>query len=287
MKIYIANESKQSIGGGWTFLRTFEKYGRKAGLEFVHKAEAPIGECDVYFISGATMVQREQVERAKAEGRKIVLRIDNIPRNSRNRNTGTSRLYDFAQLADLVVYQSQWAKDYIQPFVKKDGPVILNGADTDIFRPDGFAQPREGNAQFLFAQYNRDETKQWHQAWYEYVMKARENPKAHLWIIGNFSPEQQEYNFDFFMGEKFRYVGILDDPADMAEYYRSADIFLLPYFNDACSQTLIEIRNCCKVNALVMQNNSGGNREIMEAPLQELSAAYMVDRYIEEIKNAL
>ena len=34
----------------------------------------------------------------------VVVRVDNIPRNSRNRNTGTSRLRDFTMLADKVVY---------------------------------------------------------------------------------------------------------------------------------------------------------------------------------------
>lgn len=240
-------------------------------------------KADIIFISGATMVQREEVLKWKAEGKKIILRVDNIPRNSRNRNTGTSRLYDFAQLADLVIYQSEWAKSYIGPFLKKDGPVILNGADRDMFNTYGSAQPKEGDPQFMFVQFNRDETKQWHVAWYDYMMFQRTMPRAHLWIVGNFSPENQQYNFDFFSGERFRYAGVLQNPTDMAEYFRGTDSLLLPYYNDACSQTLIEARNC-GVKTIV-QNGSGGNTEIMNAPIEQLSAAYMTERYLEEIKK--
>lgn len=277
MTIYLPNLSQQSIGGGWTFLRTFLKYAP-------HAVTSWHPDVDAVLISGATMVQRSDVEAWKKQGKKIVLRVDNIPRNSRNRNTGTSRLYDIAQMADLVVYQSEWARLYISPFLKKDGPVILNGADHEIFRPDGPAQPKEGAPQYLYVQYNRDETKQWHQAWYEYLMIQRSNPNAHLWIAGNFSPELQAVKFDFFQGERFRYVGVIDRPEDMAEHYRGADIVTLPYFNDACSQTLIEARLC---GAALSVNGTGGNPEILASPLEHLKADYMVGRYMEEIEKVL
>lgn len=264
------------MGGGFTFLHTFEKYLTRLGHQVVGKDKA-----DIYFISGATMVARDEVLAMKAAGKKIVLRVDNIPRNSRNRNTGTSRLFDFAQLADLVVYQSQWAKDYISPFLKKDGPVILNGADTEIFKPSGEARPKDGDPQYMFVQFNRDETKQWHVAWYEYIMLHRAKPNAHLWIVGNFSPEQEQYKFDFFMGEKYQYIGVVNEPEEMAELYRGADVLLYTYFNDACSQTLIEARNCgLAVKAI---ETSGGAKEILEAPIQDLGAAVMTEKYLAEL----
>lgn len=279
MKIYIAQQSKQTIGGGWSFLRNFQKYARRKGIQFVNKVE----DCDIYFIAGATMVTRPEVEYAKKIGKKIVLRIDNIPRNSRNRNTGTSRLYDFAQLADLVVYQSQWAKDYIKPFLKRDGVVIINGVDTEIFKLTGSVQPKDGKPQYLYTRFNRDETKQWHQAWYDYILKQRQEKDAHLWLVGQFSPEMIDYNFDFFQGERFEYKGVMESPEDMAEYYRGADYLLMPYFNDACPNTMIEALLCgCKV----LHNSTGGTIEIEEqfkADPKGLSAETMVDKYISEL----
>lgn len=279
MRIHLANESKQTVGGGFTFLRTFEKYARKAGVDFGGDPK----EGNIFFIAGATMVQRQVVEEAKRRGLKIVLRVDNVPKNSRNRNTGTSRLKDFAEMADLVIYQSPWAQKYLSPFLKKTGVVILNGADEEIFNMGGPAQPKEAKNQYLFAQYNRDETKRWHEAWYWYQRAFLHDPDSHLWIVGNFSPENIEYNFDFFMGEKYRYVGVLDNPEDFAEYLRGTDTLLLPYYNDACSNTLIEARLCGVKH--IKHNNTGGNPAIMEADLKHLTATRMVADYLDAFRK--
>lgn len=285
MKIHIANQSKQTLGGGFTFLRTFEKYAKRDGIEFCDFQKG----VDIFFISGATMVTRDQVQAAKDLGMKIVLRVDNIPRNSRNRNTGTSRLKDFAAMADLVVYQSNWAKNYIGPFLadvdKSHGPVILNGADEEVFNTNGAHQPQDGSPQCMFIQYNRDETKRWHETWYDFQMLSRKDKNAHLWIVGNFSPENIEYKFDFYMGEKYRYVGVLDNPNDIAEYLRATHTLFIPYFNDACSNSLIEARLCGVKNILC--NETGGNPEIMSADLEDLKASNMVKRYLNEISKIL
>lgn len=284
MKILATSQSKQGIGGGWTFLRTFAKYAPKYGGQIVSS-----GDADVLLISGATMLQRDFVFEWKKKGMKIVLRVDNIPRNSRNRNTGTSRLKDFAAAADLVIYQSEWARDYIQPFLQKDGVVILNGADPEIFNTSGSIRPRDGEPQHLFVQYNRDETKQWHQMWFEYQMRFRElteeGKRPHLWIAGQFSPELQAANFDFFMGERFEYLGVLEEPEEMAEVMRGADVLLAPYYNDACSQTIVEARMCGV--GVIEHNATGGTAEIIKAPIQCLSAEYMAERYMSEIARLL
>ena len=281
MKIHLANQSSQKLGGGWTFLNTFEKYVKRTDTVI-----CGLDDCDVVFISGATMVSRDDVQAWKRRGKKIVLRIDNIPRNSRNRNTGTSRLYDFASLADLVIYQSEWARNYIAPFVKKNGPVILNGADTEIFNLLGDARPRDGKPQYMFAQYSKDETKRWHEAWYEYILAQRIHQNAHLWLVGRFSKDHMVYNFDFFQGEKYDYLGVMETPEEMAELYRSTDVLLLPYYNDACSNTLIEYRQC-NPDGKIHHNETGGTPEIMKAPLTTLTAEYMTNRYLEEITKIL
>ena len=68
MKIYLANASKQNLGGGWTFLRNLQ-IALKDQVEFVDSTD----ECDIYFISGATMVTREDVQSAKDQGKKIII----------------------------------------------------------------------------------------------------------------------------------------------------------------------------------------------------------------------
>lgn len=276
MKIHLANESSQSMGGGWTFLRNLRK---SLDADFVNTWEA----ADVFFISGATMVTRELVEQAKKAGKKIVLRIDNIPRNSRNRNTGTSRLLDMAQMANLVIYQSSWAKEYIESFVRRDGPIILNGCDQSIYKPG--EGKKDTSTVYMYSRYNRDETKNWEQAWYYYQMLHRENPDSELWIVGQFSPEQIEYNFDFYRGEKYKYWGVIQDTNRMADIYRGADYFLYTYFCDACSNTLIEAISCGVEP--IYYSLTGGAIDIKEKHEQEGIKYFSLDRMAEEYKKEI
>lgn len=293
MKIYLANSSKQIIGGGWTFIRNLRK-GLEGKVEFVNNLK----DCDIFFVSSATMVSRDEVMMVKEMGKKIVLRVDNIPRNSRNRNTGTSRLWDFAQAADLIIYQSNWAREFVGAFIdpegKKKSAVIYNGADESIFTPDGPTIEKEGAPQYLYIRYNRDETKRWEEAWFEFQTAFFKNKNAHLWIVGCFSDELKEYNFDFFGGaeQRIRYMGIIEDPAEMAKIYRSADLLLIPYFNDACSNLLIEYLRCNREHAKIETGSgglTGGTPEIINLFKNgyDFSAEKMAEQYFNEFKNLL
>lgn len=274
MRIYLANKSEQKIGGGFTFLRNYAKYSKLVTESYE--------DADVFMVSGATMIPKEDIEKAKQDGKKIVLRVDNIPRNSRNRNTGTSRLKKYSDIADLVIYQSEWARAYIIQFLKKDGPVILNGADTDIFNKEGPKIATDGSPQYLYARFNRDETKRWEEAWYHYQLIQKENPEAFLWIVGQFSDEQRSCGFDFFREEKYRYWGILNEES-MAMAMRSCDRILIPYWNDACSNTLIEAILCGADPVFLESGYTGGAPEIMCA--EDLSASRMAREYDDIIKT--
>lgn len=258
IKLHLLNDSSQGLGGGWTFNRNLEKAMRLRNVIIADTLEAS----NICFVSGATMVTRETIDRVKSMGKKLVLRIDNIPRNSRNRNTGTSRLYEFAQKADAVIYQSQWSKNYVMPFVKRDGPVIYNGVDTDIFKPEGDKHDFGTGLVYLYSRYSRDETKNWEVAWYEYQMIHREHPDSQLLLVGRFSDEQREYNFDFYNNENVKYMGVIDNPVEMAKIYRSSDYFLATYYNDCYSNTYCEaVASGCE---LYKPNMSGGTPELVK-----------------------
>lgn len=278
MKIYIPNDSEQSLGGGWTFRRNFIK-GLAGKAEVVDSPE----KADIVFITAPTMVTRDTVEKIHGMGKKFVLRLDNIPRNSRNRNTGTSRLFEFAQKASKIVYQSQWSKDYLMPFIKREGVVIHNGVDMEIFNPRGEKYDFHGEPTYLYSRFNRDETKRWEEAWYKFQMIFRKNPKAKLVIVGNFSDEQKEYNFDFFQGEQFDYLGIQDNPEEMAKIYRGCEFFLATYYNDCYSNTYQEALACGV--KLFEPDMSGGTPELIEEG--PIGIEQMVDKYLEVFKEAI
>ncbi len=279
MKIFIPEKAQSGLGGGWTFTRNIIK-ALDNKVEFVRK----LTDCDIYFITGPTIAEKEEVKEAKRLGKKIVLRVDNAPRNSRNRNTGVLRLYDYAQMADVIIYQSKWAKDFLLPFIKKDGPVILNGVDTAIFNQDGAKVPQQGNPQYLYVRSSRDEIKRWETAWYRFQQWFFENQKSHLWIAGKFSPENEEYNFDFFGGAEkaYTYLGLIEDKHQMAEIMRSADFLLCPFSFEACSNTVAEAM-ACGLKIIYDTRDGGGIPEQVEAGVISLEA--MAEDYLKEFKK--
>lgn len=243
MKIYILCESSQKIGGGWSFIRNLKEGIRRIGEgEIVEDSS----QADIVLIPSASMSNRDTVTSLRSIGKKIVLRLDNIPRNSRNRGAGTTRLLDICRLSDQVIYQSVWARNYLLPFLKKDGKVIYNGVDTQVFKSDGgkkeFGKYKEI---ILYSRYSRDETKGWERAWYRYQMIHRElNGDCKLIIVGRFSDELMRYGFDFYNGEKWDYLGVVMDQVEMAAVMRGCTMLLAPYFNDCYSNTIQEAIAC-------------------------------------------
>ncbi len=282
MKVFIAKLELGRVGGGWSFQDNLYN-GMKSYVT------DNLDEADVYFITSPSMVQRDEVLAAKETGKKIVLRLDNAVRNSRNRNTGMTRMADFAKWADLVIYQSNWVKDYLMPFLGVDGKVILNGVDINTFKPGNLPG---GKDNVLYSRFNRDETKNWEVARYWFSRFANDNPSAHLVIVGQFSQELRDANFDFYNNEQFRYVGVLNK-APMADLYRSAGKFLYTYFNDACSNTLIEaLCSGCEVVGDKYYRRTGGAAEIMSVftgskDLEQARRFFSVDRMAMEYKEAM
>lgn len=255
MQVHIANYEPERRGGGWTAARYL--YEGLGGVSY--------DEADVFLICGATMVSHLEVQQAKEDGKKIVLRVDNAVRNSRNRGTGMTRLKEFADKADLIVYQSEWARHFLYPFLKKDGVVILNGVDTKKFTP---GTPED--ATYLYVRSSRDEGKGWINAWYWFV-----NNPGRLEIVGKFSRDNLDYNFDFYNDEKFIFMG---EQNHMPDVFRRNKYFLYSYWNDACSNTLLEARaSGCEIVDVHGALRTGGAPEIMAC--EDISVERMVKEY--------
>ena len=258
MKVYIQNNSQQGIGGGWTALRNLRKGATKTDIRFVDTWQ----ECDVFLISGATMTDKDVVRSAKSAGKKIVFRIDNIPRDSRNRGTAFSRMLLFADLADAIIYQSEWAKEYVGwwlhkhvDFTNKQEQIIYNGVDPEHFYD---SDKREGET-YLYVQYNRDENKRPTEAFYDFHMRYRQNQNVKLVLVGQYSPELVQYNFDFFDRENVEYVGVIEDPKKMGDVMRRCEYIYYPSFVDASPNTLLEALSCgCHP---LLLNKHGGSEE--------------------------
>lgn len=260
MNIYIPNTSKQSIGGGWTFLRNFKK---GSDLNFVSNWR----ECDLVLIIGATMTDRKEMLEAKEAGKKIVFRVDNIPRDSRNRGTAFSRMLDFAKMSDFIIFQSKWAKDYAGWWFEQNGvditnrsAILYNGVETDAFYEEPSTERVKDR--YIYVQFNRDENKRATEAFYMFHQAYRKNKEAELYLIGQFSPELIENNFDFFAGERITYLGVIDHREQLGDMFRSCEYLLFPAFADASPNTVMEAIACgCKVIGV---NDTGGTKELID-----------------------
>jgi glycosyltransferase involved in cell wall biosynthesis len=264
--IHILNYEPDRIGGGWQAARyLFEGLG----------CTSDYASADTILITGPTMASHDQVEQAKRDGKKIVLRVDNAVRDSRNRGTGMTRLKAFSEMADLVVYQSQWARNFLYPFIKKDGAVILNGVDTKLFHPP--EQEPELDS-YLYVRSSRDEGKNWIGAWYWFA-----NNRGKLTIIGKFSPDNFEWKFDFFNDEKILFLGE-QSPNVMPDIFRSNKYFLYSYICDAGSNTLLEARaSGCEVIDVFGALKSGCGPEYMA--MEDITIERMIKEYKEAINE--
>mgnify|MGYP007100045020 CR=1 FL=1 len=240
MKIYIPNNSQQSVGGGWSFIRNIGKALASHGVRFVNSWQ----ECDVVLICGVTMTNTGEMHEAKKAGKTIIFRVDNVPRKSRNhRNTPHERMQEFAKLADAVIYQSQWAMEYCRPLCG-EGMIIYNGVDTEIFNKSG-KRPKENT--YLFMYHGRSELKQFWLAHYYFQMVHRKDLKAEFWFTYEFKRELQELqdaNFDFWNGEPYVHLPVAPTPEAVAQVMKQCTHFICPYTVEAAPNTLLEALHC-------------------------------------------
>lgn len=250
--IYLANDSTQSQGGGWSFIDNFKK-----GMEGYITDN--YDSADIFFIPSASMIKPERAEQAKADGMEVVTRIDNALRHSRNQGKGMFRMKRMVELSDIVIYQSNWAKKYLDDFLgKPNSVVIMNGVDLDAFNGKGRDNTK---LNYMYCRMNRDETKNWEVARHFFSEVSRSRPEANLFIAGAYSPDLVEYNFDFYNDERYTFLGVQEN---MADWFRQCQYFVYTYFNDACSNSLIEaLASGCMIVGPAYFRNTGGAPEII------------------------
>lgn len=275
MKIF-APITRQSVGGGWSFYRNFRKGMQQfSDVEFVDRWE----DCDVVFITGITIIDPSVVREAQNAGKKIVLRVDNVPRKSRNRrSTPHERMKEFADLADVVIYQSEWAKNYCYPLCG-EGTIIYNGVDESIFYPAKNPSPDRKN-NYLFLYHGKNEHKGFAKAHYLFQMEFRKNPLAKFYFVYDFGrdlPELLDSNFDFWNGENYEYIPKIENPDDVADLMRSCGTLIFPSICDASPNTVLEARACGMEVIGLESKEMSGAIELID--LQDISIDNMCEQY--------
>ena len=278
----VGQELEGKIGGGHSWVSNMSRCFDLVSPE----------ECDIYLITSVSMLPKLSVI---PRDKKIVLRVDNVLKKSCNSDcyglygdekiTRMEALKQVADIADLVVYQSKWAEEYLDPYLKaKNKVVIMNSGDEKVFKPEGekyepihiFYDKAFPIKSYLYSRSSNHDNKQWHKVYYWWQYQQRKEPDSLLLIAGRFSPENVPNNFDFFNGENIRYLGFTTNKEEMAKYLRSSAIFVYAYSYDACSNSLIEaILSGCDIKYL---DKSGGALDIDNAFLAYGKEYFYLDR---------
>lgn len=277
MKIYMPNISRGSIGGGWTFMANFKGGIRKSGkATFVDSWQ----DAHIFFITGPTVVDPSEVRAARKAGQQIIFRVDNVPRKSRNkRSTPHERMKEFADLADVVVYQSKWAEMYAGPLCG-EGTVIENGVDQTIFFQD--QDMRADHDIYLYAYHGKSELKQFWAAHYLFQMMFRNNPKAEFWFAYDFGRNLNELidsNFDFWNGEKYEYLGLIKTTCQMVSLMQQCKYLIFPSIVDSAPNTVLEARACGMEVIGMSDEILSGTKEMLDPDL-DISLERMIEEYL-------
>lgn len=268
MRLKVPHTTNESIGGGYTFYNHIKKGFTITPHDFY----------DILFIANPMTCTREDIAEAKDSGKPIVLRLDNIPLDSRNRGTAISRLREFIACADKIIYQSQWSRVRYLEFGAPDGEVIYNGVDTDLFKPG-----KKREKLLAYVRYSRSENKRLDEAIEMYRRYHYKHQDSTLWIIGRYSDDSLRYHFDFYNGEDAMYCGVLDHEA-LAGSLAEVSVGLVPYYADSCPNTVLEMMAC---GVVPVYNEYGGTQEIVgdfgiaisgSDPVELIESAEGIDR---------
>lgn len=244
MKVCILNHSSQELGGGWTFIRNLKK-----GLDQANRGVEIVSEddrADILFIPSSTMTTPDAVRMKKEAGSRVVLRVDGIPEDSRNRGTGYSRMLAMAELADIIVFQSEHSRQrfdiaYPDLLERKNFQIITNGVDDEVFNLEKPDRQGAKNVRFLYVQYNRHDNKRFQEA--REIFRMFRGDKT-LVIVGRFSPEMTAYRFDCFPHEDIEVHDVQSDSREIAKIMKTCDVLLFPAFMDAMPNTVLEAKAC-------------------------------------------
>ena len=265
MKVFLPNDSRMGIGGGWRFRENLIKGAESVkDMEIVDSLE----EADISLIAGATMILPETFTKLKEHG-KVVLRLDGVPEAWRNSGRVWGRFKHYFVESDGVICQSDFVKQstfrwlYDITGMDKEMAVIMNGVDTDIFKPDGDKMDFGNRHVVLNINSRKDENKRIEEVIARYRFEKLNRSDLFLLLVGQYPTYLKENDFglyDYQRGQDWEYLGIKSDEGELAKIMRSCHEFWFPSFADPCPNVLIEALHC-GVEACLL-DGFGGSREI-------------------------
>ncbi len=246
-KVYLPNDSKMEIGGGWRFRENLIK-----GSSKYFQVVDSLDEADISLIAGATMILPETFDKLKKKT-KVVLRLDGIPEVWRNNGKTWERFKYFFKNSDGIICQSEFVKNTTYDWLRtitgggNNWCVIMNGVDKDIFKPNGDKFNFGKGKTVLNINSRKDENKRIEEVIARYRYEKLLDKELKIIFAGKYPTYllQNEFGlYDYKIGKDWQYLGILKKPELVAKVMRSCDEFWFPSFADPCPNVLIEALHC-------------------------------------------
>ena len=211
----------------YTFLANLTAYLRRHGIGYTRDLN---DEYDILFVNSFA-VPFEAVFAAKRARPtlKVVQRLDGSARDYGRYGDGDDRQAQVNLLADLTVFQSHYARYGVRDkyrVIPQDGPVIYNPVDLDLFRPADSPpenpRPRVANAAFSMNPKKGARSLD---------LLAESHPDIDFVLCGRYDSIGEHPNV--------RQMGFLNQ-ADLADVFRTCDVFLTLTENDSCPNVVLE-----------------------------------------------
>ncbi len=237
------------------FWALFLKYAREQGYDFNFNLKQ---KTDLVLVFRGASKSLPRIKARQAQGAKVIHRVDGIWGFNEQDILGhpkTKTLLDVLEIADAVIYQSRFNRDVFDALLPRPKPgckeyVIYNGADPEVFYPDGPAEVIGEFPKLLLTS-----------AWHLKDSKGLEN------VIDVFQALERDDVGLAVLGEpdrriehpRIRYLGRVDH-ARMARLFRGADAFVyLPWF-DWCPNNVVE---AILSGLPVVASSQGGQAELV------------------------
>jgi glycosyltransferase involved in cell wall biosynthesis len=204
----------------------------------------------------ADEIMKEKKERPSL---KMLYRLDGLPMDFEGNlePTNLAKMQELFPYANTTVWQSQhclkmWKeRNVIPPNVDYTGPIIHNGVDLTIFKPEGRTYSFPGAKKYNFLNLNWSTFKHKRlDLLQETVAAYQSNPYVHFFMIGNYVSTSQIANVNFWKTfANVSYIGQMRNQSKeakeiLASIYRAATALIFTSEMEGSPNTVLEAMGC-------------------------------------------
>jgi glycosyltransferase involved in cell wall biosynthesis len=237
----------QPQGGGFYFIHLLRKYLTRSHIPWTEDLRE---EFDILFVN-SWQVPYKTIAEVKRErpAIRVVHRVDGSAQDYGRRDDADHRQAQVNMLADATVFQSNYGKNSTREkfkVIQKDGPIIYNPVDIEMFNPLGEKSSLQGKMKVCNAAWSMNRKK----GTWQIPELARRNPGVIFILCGQYPSVPALPNVHHF--DHLSYP-------DLARVMRSCDLFLDLSENDCCPNTVLQ---AMATGLPVLHKQSGGIPEL-------------------------